>query len=371
MEVKVDPKYFDYAASAPPWPEAIDAFAEISRSAYGNPSSIHNAGKSARHKILELKRQFCDLLGFHDGRLLLTATGSEANNTIINGHLNRFPDAKILMAMDVHDSIWYAYKNSLKKVRLFTIDKTGHYDLKEFEKALDDKITLVCINHVCNETGAIQPVKEIAEICDQKGVRLMIDGMQAMGHLQLNLDEIPFSYYTLSGHKFGSVRGAAGVLVRDNQFDGLVKGGKQEWEKRAGTENIASLASMVAALKKSLSVMKEENEKLRRLKKIILDKVGELPNAMINSHDPGLPGLVSLSFPGFSGREIVGTLALSEIAVSTGSACHANEMEPSRIIRWMGRTSEEAIGSIRISMGVGTTEQAVNELLEKLFDLVN
>ena len=83
MEVTVDPGYFDYAASAPPWPEAIEAFAEVSRSAYGNPSSIHNAGKSAKKKILELKRNFCDLLGFHDGRLLLTATGSEANNTII------------------------------------------------------------------------------------------------------------------------------------------------------------------------------------------------------------------------------------------------------------------------------------------------
>jgi len=116
--------------------------------------------------------------------------------------------------------------------------------------------------------------------------------------------------------------------------------------------------------------MKQENERLSLLKNKMIKRINEIPGAIINSTNPALAGLLSLSFPGFSGREIVGTLAMSGYAISTGSACHANEMEPSRIIRSMGRTSKEAIGSVRISMGIGTTEESVDDLIQKLFDLV-
>ncbi len=370
MGFQVDPKYFDYAASAPPWQGAVDEYCEISKSFYANASSIHQQGKATKQKLLELKKEFCDLLHFYDGRLLLTATGSEANNTIIEGHLNKYPKGKILMAMDVHDSMWYASRKHLKSLKLFSPEKSGHYNLKKFVKALDADISIVCVNHVSNETGAIQPIVEIAQLCDERNVKLMVDGMQSVGHIPVNMDEIPCTYYTISGHKFGSVKGAAGVLMRDENFEPLIMGGKQEWGKRAGTEDVAAVASMVKALKRSLEVMADESKRLRQLKNELVQHFEDFPEFVINSSEPDLPGLLSVSFPGFSGREIVGALSLSGFSVSTGSACHANEMEPSRIILSMGRTDREAIGSVRISMGIGTTDVSVKELIEKIIELV-
>lgn len=370
MNVSVDPKYFDYAASAPPWPAAVEAFSMVSKDFYANPSSIHLQGKKAKQMLLELKKAFCDLLQFYDGRLLLCASGSEAGNTIIEGHLVRLPTGKILMARDVHDCVWYSNKKYVNKVRVFPLESSGHYDPGKFAKALGEDISLVCINHVCNETGAIQPVEEIADICHQRNVKLMIDGVQALGHIPVNMNEIPCTYYTFSGHKFGSVRGVAGVLIRDDQFDPLIKGGKQEWELRAGTENVPGLSSMVEALKRSNAIMEEENGRLRKLKNRIVQKLKEVEGIKFNSVEPDLPGLLSVSLPGFSGKEIVGALSVSDFAVSTGSACHSNQMEPSRVIRAMGRTTGEAVGSIRISMGTGTTVEAVDALMEELFDLI-
>lgn len=370
MKVYVDPKYFDYGASAPPWQEAFEVFTEINKTFYANPSAIHQHGKKVKQKLLELKKEFCDLLHFHDGQLLIGSTGSELNNTIIQGHLNKYQEGKILLATDVHDSIWYVNKLHFKRVRVFSLKQSGHYDLVKFENALKNDISLVCINHVCNENGAIQPVNEIADICYRKNVKLLIDGAQAIGHVPLNLNELPCTYYTFSGHKFGSVKGAAGAFIRDGDFEPLVRGGKQEWNLRAGTENIPGLASMIEALKISLSIMEKEGDRLRKMKNEIILQLKELTDVKINSKTPDLPGLLSVSFPGFSGREIVGALSMSNFAVSTGSACHSSQMEPSRVIRSMGRTRKESIGSIRISMGFGTTSESIRLLMEHLLDLV-
>lgn len=371
MKSHVDSKYFDYAASAPPWPEALEVFAKISRLHYGNPSSLHQHGKAAKLSMMELKKEFCDLIRFYDGRLLLTSSGSEANNTIVNGYLSKHPDAKILIGEDVHDSIWYVHEKRKKNVLVIPVDSGGQYNLTAFKKTLEEPVSLVCINHAGHETGAIQPVGEIAEICNQKNIKLLIDGAQAVGHIALNLDDLQFTYYTFAGYKFGSVRGAAGVLFRDDDFDPIIFGGKQEWGKRAGSENVAALASAVVALSKSIEMMDDENKRLRTLKEKITEKIQNLPGAIINSKKTGLPGLVSVSFPGFSGREITSALAMSGIAVSTGSACHSNQMEPSRIMMALGHSPDEALGSIRISMGVGTTEEAVDALLLNLAEIVN
>jgi len=371
MEIIADPNYFDYAASAPVWREALEAYTKISEDIFANPSSIHRHGKEAKQKLLELKKELCDLMQFHDGRFLLCSSGSEANNTIIEGHMKRFPKGKLLIAEDVHSSIWYTVKKNSKVVRILSIDQNGNYKEEDFHRAISDKVTLICLSHVCNEVGTIHKVKELAELSYQNEIKLLIDGVQAVGHLPVNLNEIPCNYYTISGHKFGAVKGAGGGFIRDNEFEAFIHGGKQEWELRAGTENLAGLVSMVAALKKSLEILEKEAERLQNLKDIMIDQLKNIPRLLINSPVNSLPGYLSISFPGMSGREIVGALSLSGFAVSTGSACHANEMEPSRIILAMGRSKEEAIGSIRISMGIGTTYESVQYLIEKLKELVD
>lgn len=370
MEISADPKYFDYAASTPIWPVALEAFIEISKNQYANPSSIHIHGKNAKLKLLELKKTFCDMLQLYDGRLLLCGSGSEANNTIIEGHLNLFKSGKLLIAEDVHDSIWYATKKHHKSVKILKINGDGQINIKELERSLEKQISLVCINHVCNETGTIHPIKELAEICYRKKVRILVDGMQAIGHIPVNLNEIPCTYYSISGHKFGAVKASGGVFIRDSEFSALIHGGRQEWNLRAGTEGIAGLASMVAALRESLEIMEAEVKRIEALKSHLISRLKHVPDVLFNSPENSIPGILSVSFPGFAGREIVGALSLAGYAISTGSACHDNEIEPSRIILAMGRNATEASGSVRISMGTGTTKKAVNNLIDSLLEFV-
>ena len=363
-------KYFDYAASSPVWPEALKAFNEVSQSQYANPSSNHFLGKNAKTKQLELRKLLCDMFQFYDGRLLLCASGSEANNTIIEGHLNLFPNGKILIAEDVHDSIWYAVKKHPKSTKTIKIDAQGKISATALERAIDKQTTLVCISHVCHETGTIQQIKELSEICFRNNIKILIDGMQAAGHLPVNLNDIPCTYYTISGHKFGSVKSAAGALIRDSQFHSLIQGGNQEWNLRAGTENIAGLASMVAAMKKSMEIIDLEAKRIGLLVNHLKSKLKDVPQMVVNTPENSMPGIVSISFPGLIGREIVGALSLAEYSISTGSACHANEIKPSRIILSMGKNASEARGTIRISMGRGTTKKAVSDLADELLAFV-
>lgn len=369
MDLQVDPKYFDYAASMPIWPEAMDSFMQVSQECFANPSSIHGLGRSSKRKLQELRKELCDLTKFYDGRFLLCSSGTEANNLVVEGHLEKYPETKILIGEDVHDSIWYAAKKHSNRARIIPLDKHGLYRLDKMRK-LVSSTSMVYVNHACNETGVIQDVQTIAELCQETQVQLLIDGMQSFGHIDVDLNALPCTYYTISGHKFGAVRGTGGVFMRDNDFMPQLQGGRQEWELRAGTENVAGLASMVTAFRMCLKDLEQELGRLKELTDQLINKLKNIVGAKVNSSPNGLPGFVSISFPGYSGRELGSALSISGFAVSTGSACHANEMSPSRVLLAMGRTKEEATGAIRISMGRSTTESAVDELVNKISELV-
>lgn len=226
---------------------------------------------------------------------------------------------------------------------------------------------MVCMNHASNELGSIQPVSSIAEICSYRNIKLLVDGVQAMGKIPVDLSTLSCDYYTFSAHKFGGPRSTGGVLIRDDQFEPLIHGGEQEWNLRAGTENVPGLAASVVALKQCLQNMRDETIRLKKLTHYFQDELKKiLPDTIINSPLDRLPGLVSLSFPSHSSQEIIAGLSLSGYALSAGSACHASQVEPSRIILALGRSTEEAKGTIRISMGYGTTPVAVDSLIDVL-----
>jgi cysteine desulfurase len=366
-----DPRYFDYAASCPPFQESLDNLREFSERYFANPSSIHTPGIEAHNLLLAFKKEFCDLVHFDDGRLLLCSSGTEANNTIIEGHLKRFPGSRLLIAEDVHDSIWYATKKYSRTVEIIRIDSSGNINTGHFKEVRQKANSLACISHVCNETGTIHPVSEIAAICSRRNMKLLVDGAQAVGHIPVDLSVVECDYYSFSSHKFGGPRATGGVFIRNAEFDSLIDGGDQEWNLRAGTENPAGLSASVVSLKKCLKVMHEETARLNRLKSKFLEDIrNQVPGILINSPGSCLPGFVSVSFPGCQGHEIVTSLALSGIALSTGSACHANKVEPPRIIRAMGKSKKEAAGTIRVSPGYGTTEESFELLLHGLTEYI-
>jgi len=367
-----DPYYFDYSASEPPYEEALEVFVRLSLDFGANPSSAHSSGKEAQRKLIEKKIEYCNLLGLKDGHLLLCASATEANNTIIEGHRRKFPRGRICIAEDVHDSIWYATQKHREHTDVLPLKLLTNLSNLDLDSIIGSETTLICFNQVCNETGRIHPLESIARFCSLKNIRLLIDGSQAVGHIPVNLDQIPCDYYSFAAHKFGGPRGVGGLLIRDRQFDPLLSGGNHEWGLRAGTENLAGLAASVEALKISLSNMEKQSTLLHQWKDQLLHQLHpEIPGLLFNTPDHSRPGFLSITIPGFQGNELVAALSLLGFKIATGSACHAEISLPSRIILATGRSEKEALGSIRITMGRGNTESSVRELGQALLATIH
>ena len=359
-----DEGYFDTAASAPPFPEALKRFEEVSLRAYGNPSSSHESGQQARETLESARKAFLARVGLADGTLVLTSGATEANNLVLRTAMEK---GRPLIAADVHPSVWFAKEAS----DVVETGPDGRIAPETLEKRITKKTSLVSIVHANNETGVVQDVKALGAVCAKHGVKLHVDGVQAVGRLPVTLSELPFAYYTFSAHKFGGPRGVGGVLVRDAALKPQISGGGQEKGARGGTENVAGLAAALVALDLSTRSLESDVPRLRRLATLLTDEIrSAIPDALANSTPAGVPGLVSFSFPKLIGEEIVVEMNLRGFAVSAGSACGSGKMEPSRPVMAMGRTREQALGTVRISMGRHTTEDAVRRLAAALRQVV-
>jgi len=355
-----DEGYFDTAATTPPYPEALRRFEEVSLRQFGNPSSSHGAGQQARETLETARKAFLARVGFADGTLVLTSGATEANNLVLQG-------GRPLLAADVHPSAWFTRERS----DVVETGPDGRISPDKLAAAITKKTSLVSIVHANNETGVVQDVKALGEVCAKKGVPLHVDGVQALGRLPVTLSELPFAFYTFSAHKFGGPRGVGGVLLRNAALTPQILGGGQEKGARGGTENVPGLAAALVALDLSTRSLETEAPRLRKLAALITDEIkSAVPDALVNSTATGVPGLVSFSFPKLLGEEIVVELNLRGFFVSAGSACGSGKMEPSRPVMAMGRTREQALGTVRISMGRHTTEESVRRLAVALRQVV-
>jgi cysteine desulfurase len=364
--------YFDYAASAPPFPEALKRFDEVSVQQPGNPSSTHARGRKARETLDRAREAFLARLGFDGGRLILTSGATEANNLVIRGVMNANPSGRLLLAADAHPSAWFAKELYGRRVDVLETDSRGRIPPEALAKQISRKTVLVSLLHANNETGVIHDVKALGEVCARKKAALHIDGVQAIGHLPVTLSELPFSYYTFSAHKFGGPRGVGGVLARGEAPAAQIQGGGQENGARGGTENVAGLSASVVALDLSSRALETEVPRLRRLARMLTDDLkAAIPDLLVNSDaESGLPGLVSVSVPKLIGEEIVLEMDLRGFEISAGSACGSGKREPSRPLLAMGRTRSQALGTVRISMGRFTTADAVAGLAAALRQVV-
>ncbi|MFQ5627610.1 MAG: cysteine desulfurase family protein [bacterium] len=363
--------YFDYAASAPPFPQALEEFARVSEAHFANPSSTHRLGSSAQQLLKQTKQKFSQLCHAPNARLILTSGGTEANNLIIRGVMEKYPNGRLLLAADVHASDWFAKELYAKRVDVVPLEKDGRWLPQKIQSAIRKKTVLFSAPHVCNEIGTIHDIAAYSEICRKNNLCFHCDGVQALGHIPVSLENVAVDFYTFSAHKFGGPRGVGGVLARSTDLMPQMLGGSQEYELRAGTENPAGLAAALKALEMSCAALTEEAERLHRLKDVFLEKLKTpASDFFINSSDDGLPGLISLSFPGTIGASLVAEMSLRGFAISAGSACHADQVRPSRIITGIGRSEREALGTVRISMGRNTTQDETLALAEMLVQVV-
>jgi cysteine desulfurase len=340
----------------------------------GNASSLHTAGREARGAVEAARREVATLLGCEPERIFFTSGGTEANNAVIRGVLAaRGGKGHVVTSKIEHESVLAACREAAALGATVTYLPAGPDSLvrvEDVKAALRPDTALVSVMHANNETGAVQPVREIAAAARAAGVPFHTDAVQTVGKLSTRVDELGCEFLSLSAHKINGPKGAGALYWRGGvRWSPLVAGGTQERELRGGTEGVHQVAGLGAACRLSAGRMGSEQPRLAALRERMLAGLGRVfPEVRINaaSADRQMPGTVSAEFPGKSGLRLLAGLDCYEVAVSIGSACTADRIEPSHVLLGMGRSEEAALSTIRISMGATTAAADVDYFLAVL-----
>jgi cysteine desulfurase NifS len=368
--------YLDHNATSPLDPEVqrtLIAFLEC----YGNPSSLYAAGKESHLAVDAARRAIALLLNCTARRVIFTGGGSEANNLAIKGAAlaNGRSKNHIITSVIEHPSVlesgrWLERQGF--RVTYLPSDNAGRVRPEDLRAALDDRTGLVSVMLANNETGALQPVAELAALARERGALFHTDAVQAVGKIPVDVEALGVDLLTLSAHKFHGPKGMGALFVRQGvSLDPLVSGGHQEQGLRAGTENVLGIAGFGTAAElalKHLPDSKAVREKRDQLEREILRI---LPQARINGHPRlRLPNTLNVTFPGFRGESLVLALDQRGVAVSSGSACRAGNPEPSHVLLALGLSEEEAHCALRFSLGRATSEEDIDRTLSILGDIL-
>ena len=378
--------YLDYAATSPSFPEAIDAAADATRRWFGNPSGIHRAARQAKRALEGFREELRSLCNATSQRLILTSGATEGNNWVIRGVMEAKPNARIVVSVDSHTSMWNPAQRYAERVDVLPVDADGHIEPAGLAQLLRPETALVCVPHAANETGVIHDIAAMAAVCREAGVPLLVDGAQSLGHVPVSLAEIDCDFLVFSAHKFGGLRGTGGVFLSRRlrppgccgasplpaSFAALMSGGAQELGLRPGTENVAAVAAAATALRRSIAVLPTEQSRLRELAATAAKQIAAaVEDAVLNGcPSEGLPGLLSVSFADLNGRALVADLSRQGFAIASGSACSEQLPEPSRAILALGRSENVARGTVRLSFGRDTMPAEVADAVSALVQTV-
>jgi cysteine desulfurase len=331
------------------------------REEFGNPSSAHRGGDRGREALARSREQVAGLLGVDPAAVIFTSGGTEANNLVLNSVVLSASPCRLLTTSVEHSSI-IKHSEVLSgrgaTVQEVAVRPNGLIDLQHLADRLHTQPAVVSIQWVNNETGVIQPIKEIAEICRESGAVLHTDACQAVGKLEIDLEQIPVDFLTLSAHKFHGPQGVGAVIARN--FSGLkplLHGGPQEGGLRAGTENVPGIVGMGEAAGIRRASFTESTDQMRNLRDFFESLVHELvSDVRVNgSSDHRICNTSNLCFPGIDGQALVARLDLEGVLCSQSSACTNSRPEPSYVLRAMGLTEDEAYSSVRFSFSVQNT----------------
>lgn len=364
--------YFDHNATTPVSSEALEAMLPVFTATFGNPSSIHQAGQLARQSFESARRHVARLLSRKPTEIVFTGGGTESDNLAILGSVRAAagrPQHVITTAIE-HPAVLAACRQLEKEgvaVTYLPVGASGVVDPSEVRRALTPETTLISVMHANNELGTIQPVEEIARIAAEAGVRFHSDGVQAAGKLDLRHRPVVADLYTISGHKLGAPKGIGVLAVKDaTKLAPLTFGGRQERERRPGTENVAGAVAIGRAAEWVLEHGDAERARLAqlrdRLEQGILSTVDRVHVNSANS--PRTPNTTNIRFDGIEGEAMVIALDLRGFAVSSGAACSSGAIEPSHVLTAIGLSRSEAKSSIRFSLGRGNDESQVDALIE-------
>jgi cysteine desulfurase len=353
--------YLDHAATTPCSRESWTAMSDYFLEHYGNPNSIHTAGRRARAGIEDARARIAALLGARPAELAITGGGTEANNTAIHGAAvaNADRGRHVVTSTIEHVSTLRACERLEEEgfsASYVKADRFGLLDPHDVAAAVRPDTVLVTIAHANNEMGTIQPIQAIAAAIKAVNPRTLIhcDAVQTTGHLPIDVDELGVDLLTLTAHKFYGPKGIAALYVRDGvRISPLFVGGGDERRLRIGTESVPLVVGMAVALEQSVAAIEQREREWQPLRdRFIRALTARLDGVLLNGHPTQrLSTNVNVSLPGINGEDLVLLLAREGICASTGSACATGSLEPSHVLLAIGRDREEALSALRISFG--------------------
>lgn len=361
--------YLDNNATTQVDPRVIDEITKDLQTNLGNPSSIHSFGKEARNRLNKARQTIAEFLRVKPNEIIFTSGGTEGINMVIRGTLDQEPSSAHVISSDQeHSSVFHTIKAMEAKGCQTTILSPGLWGAvkaNDLQDAIRPDTRLIALTAVNNETGVKTDINEIALIAKERRIPLLIDGVALMGKEIFDIPE-GVSAMCFSGHKFHAPKGTGFIYLRHSlKLQPMITGGDQEFQKRAGTENISGiigLACAVSLLKNELPCATSKMCGLRdRLEKGI---IANLPFVSINGHGPRIANITNLAFEGVDGESLLTCLDIEGIAVSHGSACASGALEPSRILLNMGLSLKLARSSLRFSLSRFTTEQEIDRCID-------
>lgn len=366
--------YLDHAATTPVRPEVRELMARVMAEEWGNPSSLHFAGRAARAVIDRARSQVAALVGCEPRQVIFTGSGTEADNLALKGVAWAYRDRgrHIVTTTVEHHAVLHAcaaLEREGFEITYVPVDGSGRVDPDDVVRALRPDTILVSVMLVNNEVGTVQPVAEIARRARERGVLVHTDAVQAAGVLPIDADELGVDLLSLSAHKIGGPKGIGALFVRPGtQLLPLVDGGGQERRLRAGTENTPAIAGFGLAAERAVAERPARAQHLRRLRERLEAGILErVPGARINGAGAErAPHISNVLLPGIKADTFLIQLDLAGVAASSGSACSAGTPEPSHVLRAMGLSEGEAFSSIRFSLGAETTEDDIDYVLALL-----
>ena len=363
--------YADNAATTQMSQVALDAMLPYFQSVYGNPSSLHSLGQEAKEALDAARQTVADCLGCEPKEIIFTSGGSEADNQAIVSAARygaKRGKKHIISTAFEHHAVLHTLEKLRKEgfdITLLDVKENHNVSAQQVKDAIREDTCLVTTMYANNEIGSVLPIAEIGAVCKEAGVPFHTDAVQAVGHIAINVKEQNIDMLSLSAHKFHGPKGVGALYVRKGlPLVNIIEGGAQERGKRAGTENMAGICSMAAAMKDACDHLEENMAKVKAMRDRVIEGLSQIPHCALNGDSVNrLPGNISFCFEGIEGESLLLMLDAYGICASSGSACTSGSLDPSHVLLAIGRVHDVAHGSLRLSLCEYNTDEEVDHIL--------
>ncbi|MBY3621753.1 cysteine desulfurase [Acinetobacter sp. CUI P1] len=373
--------YLDHAASTPVHPEVAKVMLNIMTEQFGNASSVHQFGRSAKRILNGARDNIAAFLGCSPDEWVFTGGGTESDNLALYGAAAAVSHKgkHIITTQIEHHAVLHTCEELEKegfKVTYLPVDSTGRVSVTDVEAALQEDTVLISVMYANNEVGTVQPIQEIGQLARERGILFHVDAVQALGALPITLRELPVDYMSFTAHKINGPQGIGGLYVRSGApLHPRLHGGLQERGRRAGTENLAGAAGFAKAVEIAVKGLSERQQNMKLLRNRLLEEldtlIGRESYSLNGNTEHFLPSILNLSFPGAGTDVMLMNLDMEGIAAASGSACTSGSLEISHVLKAMGLPQNILESAIRFSIGLGNTTEEIEYVARKVETILN